>query len=70
MGDLIVLEAMSVELAGDAAAAGAEVEFLAHEGERLAQRAGMGEGAEVARAVVLLHAGEAEARQRVVPGSP
>ena len=62
-----VLEAMAeIDLTGDFGTAGADMEFFAEQAERLAQRAGMGERAEVARAIVLLHAGEREARERVV----
>ena len=46
--------------------AGADVKFLADERERFAQRTRMREWPEVARAVVLLHARELEARERIV----
>ncbi len=44
-----------------AAAEGEDAEFLAHEGERLAERPGVREGAEVARAFIGAQAREAEA---------
>jgi hypothetical protein len=62
-----VIQAMpEIAFAGNGGMAGAEVEFFLEEIERVAERARMGEGAEIPGTVVLAHPGELKAGERIV----